>query len=328
MPPLPDLACISVICTRRVWYTKGVNDLQPRPYTDADLPVLQDVVAGWIAVAGRCAYDHVGELPHRIYENLRGRRPIGELVQVWEERGSVMGIAINLRFGCSFDVFTAPALRGTAAEDAMLRHAAYVTAHAAASTEEFVLTDCFDCDTVRAKLLTELGFERFRTWDAVNELTLDDEPALAPVADFEIRPATLDDADALAEAHNGAFGDTWTGEQYRTEVMTKPGYDPSHEIVAVASGDPAGRIAAFAVYWTDVLNKLGHFEPVGTHPGFQRQGLGKAVMAYALHEMWADGMTKVTVNHNAENTAAAALYASLGFEPVEQTSGYRRPITR
>ncbi|MEV6970596.1 GNAT family N-acetyltransferase [Hamadaea sp. NPDC051192] len=310
-----------------------MSDLQPRPYADDDLPVLQDIVAGWIALAGRCAYDHVGELPHRIYENLRGRRPIGELVQVWEERGSVMGITVNLRFGCAFDVFTAPALRGTAAEVAMLRHAAYVTEHAAADDEEFVLTDCFDCDTVRAGLLTELGFERFRTWDVVNELALPSpqdlpevgEPLLAEVREvegFEIRPAVFADAKALAEAHNGAFGDSWTGEQYRAEVMVKPGYDPTREIVAVA---PDGRIAAFCVYWTDPLNKLGHFEPVGTHPDFQRQGLGKAVMAYALREMAADGMTTVTVNHNEENTAAAALYASLGFTSAGKTSGYRRP---
>ncbi|NUR46748.1 MAG: GNAT family N-acetyltransferase [Hamadaea sp.] len=301
-----------------------MSDLQPRPYADEDLPVLQDIVAGWIAVAGRCAYDHIGELPHRIYENLRGRRPIGELVQVWEERGAVMGVTINLRFGCAFDVFTAPALRGTAAEEAMLRHAAYVTEHAADEDEEFVLTDCFDCDTVRAKLLEELGFERFRTWDTVNELSLPsaDAVVLPDVEGFEIRPAVFADAKALAVAHNGAFGDSWTGEQYRAEVMVKPGYDPTHEIVAVA---PDGRIAAFCVYWTDALNKLGHFEPVGTHPDFQRRGLGKAVMAYAVHEMAEAGMSTVTVNHNAENSAAAALYASLGFTPAGSTSGYRRP---
>jgi hypothetical protein len=64
-----------------------------RPYTDADLPMLQRTVAGWIASAGRCGYDHIGELPHRIYENLRGRRPVGELIHVWaDDAGATAGL--------------------------------------------------------------------------------------------------------------------------------------------------------------------------------------------------------------------------------------------
>lgn len=39
-----------------------------RAYRDIDLPALQETMAGWIAEAGRCGYDHIGELPHRIYE--------------------------------------------------------------------------------------------------------------------------------------------------------------------------------------------------------------------------------------------------------------------
>lgn len=78
-----------------------------RSYQDADLPDLQAAVASWIREAGRCEYDHIGELPHRIYENLRGRRPVGELVQVWGGADGVAGIAINMRMGCCFDVFAA-----------------------------------------------------------------------------------------------------------------------------------------------------------------------------------------------------------------------------
>src|ERR1700689_1569545 len=91
-----------------------VTELRMRPYADEDLPRLLDTVAGWISEAGRCGYDHIGELPHRIYENLRGRRPVGDLVRLWEAGGA--GVEINLRFGVAFDVFAAPALRGSEAE--------------------------------------------------------------------------------------------------------------------------------------------------------------------------------------------------------------------
>ena len=70
-----------------------------RPYSDTDMPRLQDTVAGWIAEAGSCGYDHIGELPHRIYEDLPGRRPVGDLVQLWDDTDGLAGLAINLRMG-------------------------------------------------------------------------------------------------------------------------------------------------------------------------------------------------------------------------------------
>ncbi|WP_117211458.1 GNAT family N-acetyltransferase [Allorhizocola rhizosphaerae] len=275
-----------------------------RPYTDADLPALQATFAGWIAQAGRCGYDHIGELPHRIYENLRGRGA----VQMFLDRDSIVGLAICGRSGDAFDVFTAPALRGTRFEEQMI----------AAVPSEFVLTDAWDCDSARIELLGRLGFERFRVWDDVRELSLT-EPVAAIAG---VRGARFDDAERLAEAHNSAFGDDWTGERYLNEVMRKPGYDPAREIVVEA---PDGRIAAFAVMWLDERNRTGHFEPVGTHADFRRRGHARAVMLHAMHLMREAGMTLVTVNHNAENVAALQLYESLGFARTHETYGFRRP---
>lgn len=291
-----------------------------RPYSDADLPVLQETVSVWIAAVGRCGYDHVGELPHRIYENLRGRGPVGELVQVWQDGPDIVGLAVNGRFGEAFDVFTAPALRGSPAEERMLRVAAETTG--ALTTQPHVGTDVFDCDTARIGLLTRLGFARFRVWDDVRERSLHGWTRQdAAVPGFTIRPATMADADGLAEARNASFGAEWTGVLYRDEVMAKPGYDPAREIVAVA---PDGRIAAYTVYWVDGRNQTGHFEPVGTHSAFRRRGLARAVMVEAMARMVDAGMATVTVNHNAENDAARRLYESLGFAKRHETYGYRR----
>jgi mycothiol synthase len=289
------------------------------------MPKLQDTVAGWIAEAGRCGYDHIGELPHRIYENLRGRLPIGEVVQLWDDADGLAGIAITMRMGVVFDVFAAPRLRGAESEREMLQAAFETTARLMSADEPFVLTDVFDCDTERIRLLTELGFEHFRNWEDVRECDLTETIPDAgldagPSEDFVVRGARLDDADHLAIARNDCFGATWTGEQYRSEVMEKPGYDPSREIVAEAAD---GRIAAFAVYWTDFRNKIGHFEPVGTHSGFQRRGLARIVMLHAMRQMQELGMTKVTVNHLTENVQARKLYESIGFIKRHETLGFR-----
>ncbi|MGW4466109.1 GNAT family N-acetyltransferase [Micromonospora sp. NPDC004704] len=296
-----------------------------RPYADHDLPRLQETFADWIAAAGRCGYDHIGELPHRIYENLRGQRPVGDLVHLWEDRDTIVGLAINLRFGSAFDVFTAPPLRGTPAELRMLRDAYETTAGllTGGSGDGYVLTDVFDCDTTRIGLLNELGFVRFRTWDDSRERDLSDPVGDSPVpTGFVVRSARMADAEQLAAARKHSFDDNWTGELYRTAVMEKPGYQPEREIVVEA---PDGRIAAFAVYWVDVRNGTGHFEPVGTHPEFQRRGLARAVMLHAMRLMRAAGMTTVTINHDTENEPAARLYESLGFHRRHQTYGYHRP---
>jgi ribosomal protein S18 acetylase RimI-like enzyme len=55
------------------------------------------------------------------------------------------------------------------------------------------------------------------------------------------------------------------------------------------------------------------FEPVGTHPDFQRKGLGKAVMVEGMRRMKAAGMRRAVVGFDPNNAAAFALYTSMGF---------------
>ena len=285
---------------------------------------LQASFSGWIADAGRCGYDHIGELPHRIYENLRGHRPVGDLVELWEDPAGIAGLTISMRFRVAFDVFTAPALRGSEAERRMLRRAYETTARCMrGSGEPFVLTDVFDCDTARIRLLAELGFEHFRSWDNIAERDLRDVVGEPLPGRFLLRSARLEDADQLAAARNDSFGEDWTGEQYRSAVMQKPGYEPSREIVAEA---PGGRVAAFAVYWLDDRNKTGHLEPVGTHRDFRRRGLARAVVLHAMRQMQGQGMTLVTVNHLSDNIAALRLYESIGFRKRYETFGFRRSL--
>jgi mycothiol synthase len=304
--------------------------VERHPYRDEDLPRLEAAMRAWIAERGRCGYDHSGVLAHRIYENLRGRRPIGDLVHVWTEGSGVVGISICLRFGGAFDVFLAPGLWGSGDELTVLADAADTTARF--SDEEFVVTDVFGCDRARQEALARLGFERYRIWDHVRERRLDrpcETSTMDPRAGasdaldgFMVRSATVDDAEQLAEARNASFDEDWTGDRYRDEVMGKPGYDPDREIVAVA---PDGRVAAYTVYWEDRENRIGLFEPVGTHRDFRRRGLARAVMVEAMVRMRAAGLVSVSVNHNADNAGALALYRSLGFLRTDLTYGYRRP---
>ena len=89
-----------------------------------------------------------------------------------------------------------------------------------------------------------------------------------------------------------------------------------------------GQVAAYTVYWLDEQNRDGHLEPVGTRPEFRQNGLARAVITHAMARMQALGMTRVTLNHDAENVAAKRLYESLGFVHTDTTYGFRRPVLR
>jgi GNAT superfamily N-acetyltransferase len=255
--------------------------MERRAYGDADLPSLQQAFTAWVAEAGPCGYGHVGDLPHRIYEDLHPHGAPEELVEVWERHGEILGVAISLRFACAFDVFAAPSARGTELELEMLRAAAETTTARLGDEERFVLSDVFDCDATRIAGLIELGFEHFRNWDHFRERDLRDPiSASDPPTGFVVRSARTSDAEQLALARNSALGSGWTGGAFRAKVMEKPGYEPERELVVEA---PDGRIAAFATYWVDDRNGAGHFEPVGTHADFRRRGLARTAMLEAAH---------------------------------------------
>jgi ribosomal protein S18 acetylase RimI-like enzyme len=185
-----------------------------------------------------------------------------------------------------------------------------------------VVTDVFSCDDLRVALLRRLGFVEDRLWDHITERDLGGPIGEPDLPDgFTIRPASIDDVPQLAEVRNDAFDAGWSPEQYRDEVMLKPGYRPERELLVIA---PDGRVAAFTVTWLDVENRLGLFEPVGTHSDFRRMGLARALMLHALAEMKALGMETATVEHLADNMAARELYRGLGFEKRFETVGYTR----
>jgi mycothiol synthase len=78
--------------------------------------------------------------------------------------------------------------------------------------------------------------------------------------------------------------------------------------------------------WLDPINRVGNFEPVGTHPDFQRRGLGQAVMVEGLRRLQAWGMTKAMVGTGAKNVPAIRLYEDVGFYTETHLLTYARAI--
>jgi mycothiol synthase len=102
--------------------------------------------------------------------------------------------------------------------------------------------------------------------------------------------------------------ENYQGWGWYANVQRAPLYRRDLDLVAVA---PNGEHAAFCTLWFDDVTRTAAFEPVGTHPAHQRQGVGKALMADGLRRVRDLGATLCTVGSYSE--AAGALYASLGF---------------
>ncbi len=245
-------------------------------------------------------------------------------IRLWMEGDRLIGWTLLSQDENSFDVFVIPELRGDPREAEMLSHAVADLAGLAELQTIWVAEE----DDVRIRWLEEHGFTADENHSTVYFMRSLADPLPAPVLPegFTLRTSHGTEADARlrAVASHAAFGSKKPFDEYwpRTwRLMQAPIYVPEHELFVIA---PNGQVAAYCLIWTDELNKLGHFEPVGTHPDFQRRGLGKAMLFDAFRRLKSEGMTAADVCTNHDNEAAIPLYKSVGFELQKKLLTYKK----
>lgn len=131
----------------------------------------------------------------------------------------------------------------------------------------------------------------------------------------EVGPAH---AEVLAALHGRAFDAGWDGAAFVT-ALAQPG---AFALLATdAAKQPQGfvlmRCAAFA-------DGGGEAEviTIATHPDAHRLGVARALMGAALDRARTLGMARVFLEVAADNAAAQALYAALGFVEVGRRAAY------
>jgi ribosomal protein S18 acetylase RimI-like enzyme len=79
-------------------------------------------------------------------------------------------------------------------------------------------------------------------------------------------------------------------------------------------------MASSTIMWLDEANKTVEFEPVGTHPGYRRLGLARAMMLHGMHLARAAGATHSTVVCLGApgHPKARGLYYGLGFRELSR----------
>ncbi len=162
------------------------------------------------------------------------------------------------------------------------------------------------------------------SWTQLNERDLIEVPD--PVLPDRFRFRTADEAgpEAAVQAHVDAWApSTYSAEGYQGVRKTASYRGDLHLLVEA----PGGTMAASTIMWLDEANKTAEFEPVGTHPGYWRLGLGTAMLLHGMHLARAAGATHMTVAFLGApgHPSARGLYYGVGFREFTRDAPLIKP---
>lgn len=297
-----------------------------RPYEGIqDLYAMLDLLAEGRKADNGTYYIHRGDLQWWLFYTDLPPQTWQSNIRLWMQDGRLIGWALLSHDEDAFDVFADPRLRGDS-----LEHEMFAWAVEQMSVHDVVQNaGVAEDDEARIHWSEANGFACEQGHIILFKRALSGPLDGPPLPEgFSIRTSRgEEDAQLRSVASHAAFGSRKPFEEYwpRTlRFMQSPVYVPQHEIFVSA---PEGEVAAYCIVWTDTLNKAGHFEPVGTHPNFQRRGLGKILLFEGLRRLKSEGMSEASVCTNHDNAAAIRLYESVGFQKAKRLLTFRKGNT-
>jgi ribosomal-protein-alanine N-acetyltransferase len=120
------------------------------------------------------------------------------------------------------------------------------------------------------------------------------------------------EAEALAEIHAAAFGHAWSGDEFAALLADRGVF-----AVGVRRGH---RLAGFVL--VRVVADEAEILTIAVRPKNRRRGLGRMLMDEALRRLHRAGAARCFLEVDRGNTAAVALYRSLGFSVAGERRNY------
>jgi GNAT superfamily N-acetyltransferase len=180
-----------------------------------------------------------------------------------------------------------------------------------------LMIEAMESNFARCDLLKSRGYTLFPGYFIHRHKPLDPneiEPVMLPPG-FSIKPIETDEDRRLyPSAVQSVFNRSATIEQDEF-LKQAPSYAPDLHLVVWSDRH---EIAAFCTVWIDPVNHYAEFEPVGTVPSFQKQGLGSALLAYAHNRLREMGCPLATVQSWSTSEGANKLYHAAGLLPKDQ----------
>ncbi len=164
------------------------------------------------------------------------------------------------------------------------------------------------------------AFELVREWWL---MTLDEIPSGDAAADvlapgFVLRPARIDDAEAIAELDAASFAiASLTPDVAREQIANA-------KVMRILEDTATRR--AIGYLQLGAKEGYGYVSELVVHADYRRRGLGEAMMRWSFAWFRSQGLRGATLTVNTDNAPAIALYRKLGFEATDIGMDYRRPI--
>ena len=133
-----------------------------------------------------------------------------------------------------------------------------------------------------------------------------------------IRPMSLEDLEQVREIDQASFTMPWPESAYRFELQKNPA-----SLLWVAETRLPGEksnVVGMIVVWL-ILDEA-HIATLAVHPDFRRHGIGKRLLATALHQSIRKRVKEAMLEVRASNQAAERLYRGFGFEIVGHRKRY------
>lgn len=132
-------------------------------------------------------------------------------------------------------------------------------------------------------------------------------PPAKPSPKISIRPMNIDDLAEVEALDRASFGSLWQNSKLSLEFAFRQA-----AIATIAVIDD--EIISYQI--STSMQMGGHLARLATHPRFQRQGIGSALLRDLLIQFNQRGAVRITVNTQQENLASIDLYEHAGFTPT------------
>jgi mycothiol synthase len=179
-------------------------------------------------------------------------------------------------------------------------------------------------------LMQSTGYSAVRRLSDMVLEPLMERPILALPAEVTLRPIQSDHYRAIYHVWKNAFANIWTStmeseadfQEFVLENMAGPTLDLSLYHVAWAGDEVAGFVLS------RIGKGVGIISEVAVHQRWQRRGIARSLMLYALNALHEHDVRQVRLFTNAdEQQGARKLYESVGFRELKQHVFYRKPFS-